>query len=232
MTHLSDFDIQQLKEKISSSEIKTKINHMIRNKQLDEESINVLWDFKYFRWPVLRNQQLSSDKITEILKDAIQHRIHEGRKIIFYLIKYQDFTPSHYALLNQYSLDKTMILDIWLANPKDMIEYGDYDKFLEIVKDGSIVMRKNGKKFIKTIEHVCTETSKLYDILDTIIAYYTEQEATKLLHILVRTNYISDEYVNKIRNKIGEYNFKKIADILISRQNCSVSMKAKLMLLK
>lgn len=217
-----------------SPENKSKINEYIRKEKLNEAAINKLWDVEYFRWGIIRNQTLSKERLDTIISDILKRNLKDGRKLLFYLIKYQQLDEENYkTITGSDKLAIVTLLDVWNADPIKAYKYGDYNKFLELVGDEHHLETKNRNKFMKSINHFCKKTKRTGDILEAILANYESLDYIhKIVDVLVRENFIEDVYVNKIRNKIGEERFKRIADILIARENCSLAMKAKLMLLK
>lgn len=218
---------------LASKENRSQITQLLRKKNLPEDVIRKLWALDYYRWSILRNQNLSSDIISEIIEnDIMKKKVKNANKILSYLITHQNLKKEHYENIDHNKLSVSTILDIWNMKPDKFIEYGDLGKFYDILKDETILRSKNRTKFLKTVKNFCSKTDKLYDALDIFINYQNEEFRKKMIDILIRDNFIKDEYVNQIRSKFSEDEFKQIASLLIHRNHCSVSMKAKLLLLK
>lgn len=225
--------MDDLVKDLVSPENKSKINEYIRKEKLSESAINKLWDVEYFRWGIIRNQTLSKERLDTIISDILKRKLKDGRKILFYLIKYQHLNEENYkTITGSDKLATATLLDVWNADPIKSYQYGDYDKFLEMVGDEHNLETKNRNKFMKSINHFCKKTKKTSDILEVVLNYTDIDSIYRMVDVLIRENFIEDAYVNKIRSRLGEEKFKKLADILIARENCSLSIKAKLMLLK
>lgn len=218
---------------LTSKENRIQINQLLRKKQLPEDVVKKLWTFDYYRWSILRNQKLSHNMIHDIIdNDIMKKKIKSADKVLSYLIKHQDLEKDHYEKINHDKLKQYTILDIWSIEPNKLLEHGDLDSFYNVLKDETAQTKKLQSKFIKTVKIFCSKTNKLYDMLDIFINYQNENLRRKMLEVVIRDNYIKDEYVNKIRNVLSEEDFKQLAILLIHRNHCSISMKAKLLLLK
>lgn len=217
---------------LTSNENRHKINKIIRSEKLSTKVVKKLWDIEYYRWGILRNQKLDSDFISDVLENQLMNnKIKNSGKILSYMISYQDLTSKHYSMIDHKKLKKSTILDIWQMEPEKLLENCDVQDLYNVLSDEDIKV-KDQTKLIKTTKNFCSKTDRLYDVLEIFLQHKSEQLRFKMIEVLVRDNYIKNEYVNKFRNILSEKEFKTIAALLISRNHCSTGMKAKLLLLK
>lgn len=219
-------------KKLLRSDIKPKVVDYIRKSKLSEEVIDSLWEIENFRWSILRKQSLSEDRINSLIDEIVKKSIKKPLDIALGIVKYQK--PKNYQIKNltQSYISNSIVLEVWYMKPKEASENGDFNHFLEIIKDDSYLTKRGKNKFIKTINQVSRKTDKTNEILDVILSYESYSSMLKILNVLIRDNFIEDLYINKISSILKEEDFKDVAKILVHKNNCSVSMKAKLLLLK
>lgn len=219
-------------KKLLQSKIKPKVVEYIRRDKLSEDVIDKLWSVENFRWPILRKQKLSEQRINNLIDSVANRSIKKPLDIALGLVKYQTLKDYQFNKLTQPNLSKNIILEVWYTRPKEAAKNGDFSHFLHVISDEDQLSKRGKNKFIKTINQVSRKTDKIKDILDIVLSYQSESSIVTVVNALIKDNYIDDEYVNKISSKIDKENFKNIAKVLIHKNNCSISMKAKLMLLK
>ena len=220
---------------LSTPAVKNRIKNVIKNNKLPEDIVTFLWQKRELRWDITRNQKLS-DKIVYFIIDHYKNKREVSKPIYREMLITQNLT-SEYTTYIQKKFDNTDIkldqyLDTWKNIPDEMSEITGVEYIFGFLKNQKYFFVE---QYIETLVFLC----KQHIYLDKMLDFISSSDDTVInmnidpnpfLEKLGSAVYFEDSSIDKVSQILYPNRFKWFARFVVSRNNCSVSSKAILLL--
>lgn len=215
----------------SSGGNRSRLKRFFKTNQLPDDLLLELWKIREIRYDLVSLQKLPESIIIDIIS-KVGLKSRDITKAIYTetLIK-QEITQN---LIEQYimKLDLGLIFLTWETIPKTMSQYIDFDSFLQSVcgmnndfytflneRKGALIsiIRADNSKFEPAVKFICSMPSTV---------------SFEFLSVFSNIVYFSDEIISYMRTNLDDVFFYSLMEHIISRNNCSINMKARFLLEK
>lgn len=208
---------------------RSRVKRFLKTTQVNPALLFDLWNIREIRYDLVSLQQLPEDIVIQIITNAGTKKRDITKAMFTETLLKQEIT---FDIVNQYiqQLELGMFFLAWETIPKTMLLHGDFDMFLSLVcgmNNDFWTYQKERKGAVVSIARV------ELDKLDEIIKFLCPMPAHvsyELIQALSKVIFFSDELVSFMRHNLDEQNFYSVMEHIISRNNCSINVKARFLL--
>lgn len=212
---------------------RSRVKRFLKANQLDNEMLTQLWNIERIQRDLANTQKLPDDIIESCL-------YYSKLSIFKEILDSQEIKPEHIKIIAN---DVRLFVISWQHIPDTLYGQGYYDLFLERIFDESVDIHDQ-KIQHSIIDVLRWRPSTFDDIFKKIKEKSNDDSLAGLIHIdiielLARYIFFPDEFIHYLKQELINENkswgtqwYNKIMDILISRDHCSVNMKASYLLQK
>lgn len=234
--------LERLKEKalkkdfkwLKDLSIRAQIDELLREGQVDKETLYFLWENKEIRHSIIRKQKMPEDLVEQAIKEYLANGRSLSKTSFLTLLKKQktnnNLIVDVYENYHQNRSDS--VIDLWKNIPKKLYDADLFDSFLENKKD-YIYIDKNKLSFA-VIEIVKNIPSTFPQIIEEFVLETNTSNiifSIVLLGNMAKAIYFPDEILDMIEEDIDKKSFYTFIETLVSRNNCSETKQSKYALL-
>lgn len=218
---------------------RSRVKRFLKIHQLEDDLLFDLWSIRSIRYDLINLQYLPNKILIEIITCAGFKKRNITKAMYIEALLKQKITSN---IVTQYIEKNELELYFvaWEMIPKTMLLYGNWYDFLNIVtgqdkddlyeKENSFtILEKERKGAIISLVRVHPE--KLEEIVK-FISCCSSPLIYEFITTLCKSIFFPDKIISFMRTNLEHIIFSSIMDILISRNNCSINMKARFLLEK
>lgn len=230
-------DEKILQEKIDSRDTewfskggnRSRVKRFLKTTQLNSALIFDLWSIREIRYDLVSLQKLPEDIVIDIIQNAGNKKRDITKAMFTETLLKQEIT---FDIVTQYiqQIELGMFFLAWETIPKTMLLHGDFNAFLTLVSgmnNDFWTYQKERKGAIVSIVRAVPEK------LDEIIKFLCSMPAHvgfEIIQALSKIVFFPDELVTFMRHNLDEQTFYSVMEHIVSRNNCSVNIKARFLL--
>lgn len=210
---------------------RSRVKRFLKTKQLDNALLFDLWTIRELRYDLVSLQKLPEDIVIEIITNAGTKKRNITKAMYTEALLKQEIT-SNIVTQHIQQIGLGLLFVAWETIPKTMLLYGDWNSFLKLVtgmNNDFWTFQKERKGAIVSLVRA------IPDKLDEIVKFICPMPAHvsyEFLDTLSKVVFFPDELVSFMRKGLDPNTFLSVMEHIISRNNCSINMKARFLLEK
>lgn len=208
---------------------RSRVKRFLKTTQVNPALLFDLWNIREIRYDLVSLQTLPEDIVIQIITNAGSKKRDITKAMFTETLLKQEI---NFDIVTQYiqQIELGMFFLAWETIPKTMLLHGDFDMFLSLVcgmNNDFWTYQKERKGAAVSI--VRAEPNKLDEIIKFLCSM-PAHVSYEIIQALSKVVFFPDELVSFMRHNLDEQNFYSVMEHIISRNNCSINVKARFLL--